>query len=291
MKIEYLAECLVLAQTLNFSAAAKRIGISQPVLSAHVKSLEKELGFALFARDKHNVSLTEMGNGLLSDMTQVVQRYDHMMKSADKLQTKLSASLSVGYLYNAFRELMRDVAGAFANSHPGIDFQMRSLGIKAVTDALTQGLIDIAFTIDVDPALHDSCHVFKLGEDPLCCVVRKDDPLARYDELKLADLRDESFILPHPADSGNFARFYDELFVRAGFEPHAAMRYRDIDTRYLAIEAGEGIALVGKHFERAMDDDVKFIPLAEDYCKYDFVALWLKANPNANIGKLLDLLR
>lgn len=291
MKIEYVAECLVLAQTLNFSAAARQLGISQPVLSAHVKALEKELGFALFARDKHSVSLTEMGRGLLGDMAQLVQRYDHMMENADRLQAKLSTSLSIGYLYNAFRELLRDVAGAFSNSHPEIDLQMRSFGIKGVTDALTQGLIDVAFTIDVDPALRDTCHVFKLGEDPLCCVVRRDDPLARYDELKLADLRDESFILPHPADSGNFARFYDGLFERAGFTPRTSMHYREIDTRYLAIEAGEGIALVGRHFERAMDDDVKFIPLAEDYCKYDFVALWLKSNPNTNVEKLLDLLR
>ena len=290
MKVEYMAECLVLAQTLNFSAAARQIGISQPVLSAHVKALEKELGFALFARDKHSVSLTEMGAGLMASMTQVVERYDSMMQHAGKLQAKLSSALSIGYLYNAFRDLLPDVASSFSNAHPDIELHMRSFGIKGVTDALAQGLIDVAFTIDVDPALHEICHSFKLGEDPLCCVVRKDDPLARYDVVKLADLSGESFILPHPADSGNFAKFYDSLFQRAGFAPRTSMQYREIDTRYLAIEAGEGIALVGKHFERAMDDDVKFIPLAEDYCKYDFVALWLKSNPNANVGRLLELL-
>lgn len=290
MKIEYMAECLVLAQTLNFSAAARQLGISQPVLSAHIKALEKELGFSLFARNKHSVSLTEMGSGLLADMTQVVERHNRMMQTAHRLQAKLSSSLSVGYLYNAFRDLLPDVAVAFSNSHPGIGLQMRSFGYKGVTDALVQGLIDIAFTIDVDPQLHSLCNSFKIGEDPLCCVVRKDDPLAQYDRLQLADLSGESFILPHPYDSGNFARFYDGLFEQAGFAPKTSMHYRDIDTRYLAIEAGEGIALVGRHFERAMDDDVKFIPLVEEYCKYDLVALWLKSNPNTNVEKLMRLL-
>lgn len=291
MKIEHLREYIALAQTLNFSIAAKRLHISQPVLSTHIKSLEAELGFPLFIRDKHSVALSDLGKGLLPEMEEVVERYDRALTVAERLRASLSSKLSVGYLYNAYRDVLPMAAGEFSNRYPDVELRMHSFGYKGVTDALYQGSIDLAFSIDVDEGLHDLCNVMLLGVDPLCCVVRRDDPLAAYDVLSLRELDGESFILPHPGDSGALARFYDTLFEKAGFSPRASMQYHEIDTRYLAIEAGEGIALVGGHFRRAMSDDLKFIPLAEEYCAYDFVALWPKANQNDNVERFLNMVK
>ena len=290
MKIQYLREFIILAQTLNYSTAASMLGISQPVLSTHVKAMETELGFELFVRNRRNVALSEIGKEVLPGMIETVERYDSALGAAHRFVSAQSSRLSIGYLYNAFRDLLPPISRTFSNEHPSIDYHMRSFGYKGITDALLLDDIDIAFTIDVDESLHALCDFMKLREDPICCVVRSDDPLAKFDIISIEDLKDESFILPHPTDSGNFSLFYDELFRKSDFTPNVSMYYREIDTRFLAIESGEGIALVGKHFEPFMGNDVKFIPLVEEFWKYDLVALWKKSNRNSSICKLLDII-
>lgn len=290
MKIQYLREFVILAHTLNYSTAARMLGISQPVLSTHVKAMESEMGFELFVRDRRNVSLSEIGKEVLPGIIETIEKYDSALSAAQRFVSAQSSRLSIGYLYNAFRDLLPPISRTFSNEHPSIDYHMRSFGYKGITDALLLDDIDIAFTIDVDESLHAFCDFMKLREDPICCVVRSDDPLAKYDIISIADLKDESFILPHPTDSGNFSLFYDGLFRKSNFSPNVSMYYREIDTRFLAIESGEGIALVGQHFEPFMGNEVKFIPLVEEFWKYDLVALWKKSNQNSSISKLLDII-
>ncbi|MBR3181394.1 MAG: LysR family transcriptional regulator [Eggerthellaceae bacterium] len=289
MKLQYLSEFVMLAHTLNFSIAAKRLHISQPVLSTHIKTMETELGFELFVRNRRSVALSEIGKEILPEMVEVVERYHDALDTAQKFLDAQSSKLTIGYLYNAFRDLLPSLSREFSNEHPGIDFRMHSFGYQGITNAMYQDAIDVAFTIDVDESLNDLCHIVKLKEDPICCVVRSDDPLAKYKTLSINDLRGESFILPHPDDSANLAFFYDELFQKSGFTPHISMQYREIDTRYLAIESGEGVALVGRHFQQFMGDDVVFIPFAESFWKYDLCAMWKKSNPNKSIPALMEL--
>ena len=52
---------LTLSRTLNFTAAARELYCTQPALSYQIRSLEKELDLALFARSTTRVTLTEAG--------------------------------------------------------------------------------------------------------------------------------------------------------------------------------------------------------------------------------------
>ena len=61
-----LIDFIELSNTLNFSRASERIGISQPSLSTAIKRLEQAIGAELFIRGKNGVSLTQAGKRLLS---------------------------------------------------------------------------------------------------------------------------------------------------------------------------------------------------------------------------------
>ena len=291
MKIEYIREYLTLAEVLNFSATAERLHMSQPVLSAHIKAMEEELGFALFDRNRQRVALSEMGEALLPELTQVASHYDRALLLAMQRTHEQASQLNVGYLYNAYRTLLPPLTRRFGNEFPDTKLTLRSFGYKGVTDALVHDAVDVAFSLDVDETLHETCEVLKIREDPLCCVVRRDDPLAANSQVSLADLRDESFILPDADYSSAFMHYHEALFLKAGYRPRVAALYSDPNTRNLAVEAGEGIGLIGLHFQPFLDADLKFIPIVEPYCKYDLVALWKKSNPNASIGNLVELLR
>ncbi|MBI5631486.1 MAG: LysR family transcriptional regulator [Elusimicrobia bacterium] len=53
------------AQTRSFSAAAKRVNITQPALSQRIRSLERALGLTLLVRDRKEARLTDAGTRLL----------------------------------------------------------------------------------------------------------------------------------------------------------------------------------------------------------------------------------
>jgi DNA-binding transcriptional LysR family regulator len=55
---------LAVAETLSFTAAALRLGISQPTVSQHVRRLEEASGRLLVARDTRDVSLTDNGDAM-----------------------------------------------------------------------------------------------------------------------------------------------------------------------------------------------------------------------------------
>lgn len=72
MELRQLKYFLMVAKTLSFSEAAKRLNITQGTLSQQIKQLEDELGFQLFSRTSHSVALTEAGEELLPAAKQTV---------------------------------------------------------------------------------------------------------------------------------------------------------------------------------------------------------------------------
>ncbi len=289
MKVEYLKEFLILSDKLNFSTAARICGISQPVLSTHIKSMESELGIPLFERDRHSVRLTSFGASVVPQATMIVHQYEIIERAANGYLQELSSKLDVGYLYYAYRGLLPNLSSKFSNLYPTVKLNLHSLEYQDGIRALQEGSLDITLTIDVDDRILERCNMLKLGEDDICCVVRVDDPLAQLDVVSLSELKDEPFILPDPNDSGAYAHFIEMLFEEAGFKPRAAVLYHEVDTRYFAVEAGEGIGLIGKHFQKHMSNNLKFIPLKEKRSRYNMIAIWDRANRNESIPRFLEL--
>ena len=73
MDINQLRYFISVAQTLNFSEAARRNGLTQPSISHHISELEKQLGTRLFVRDKRSVSLTDTGRAFLPSALEIVE--------------------------------------------------------------------------------------------------------------------------------------------------------------------------------------------------------------------------
>src|SRR5262245_43907459 len=65
MDLPELRSFLAVAETLHFSRAADRVGITQPALSQQVRRLEEQLGLTLFHRTSRRVRLTNAGRALV----------------------------------------------------------------------------------------------------------------------------------------------------------------------------------------------------------------------------------
>ena len=72
MTIQFLKYIVAVTENGSITEAAKQLHISQPSLSAAVKEVEKEVGFALFTRSRSGIALTQEGVEFLGYARQVI---------------------------------------------------------------------------------------------------------------------------------------------------------------------------------------------------------------------------
>ncbi|MEU6405769.1 LysR substrate-binding domain-containing protein [Streptomyces sp. NPDC046985] len=197
MELWNLRYFVAVAEELHFGRAATRLHMSQPPLSRAVKRLEADVGALLLVRSPAGVTLTPAGEVLLDEARTLL---DH----ADRVRSRVSAAagaatLSVGILGDGTDPGVARLAAAYRRAHPGIDIRIRDTDLTDPTCGLRAGLVDVALTRA--PFDETALTVRTLRSDPVGVVLRADDPLARRDRLRLAELRDRRwFQFPQGTD-------------------------------------------------------------------------------------------
>ena len=95
MDLLQLEHFLAVAEEGTFTRAAERVGRTQPAISQSIKKLEDELGMPLFARDLHDVSLTEAGKALLEYARRMVKARDDAMRMLGSLKHLSTGTLNI----------------------------------------------------------------------------------------------------------------------------------------------------------------------------------------------------
>jgi DNA-binding transcriptional LysR family regulator len=76
---------LALCREQNFTAAAKRCGISQPSLTNAIKRLERELGGELFHRGPQKTNLSKLGHAVKPHLEKLAQCIEDARLEAARL--------------------------------------------------------------------------------------------------------------------------------------------------------------------------------------------------------------
>lgn len=88
MTLQQLHYVIVISETGSLSKAAEVLYISQPSLSNAVQELERELGFALFHRSGHGMSLTNDGMEFVTYARQVYYQYEDLLEKYGRSSTR-----------------------------------------------------------------------------------------------------------------------------------------------------------------------------------------------------------
>jgi DNA-binding transcriptional LysR family regulator len=79
LEAEQLRALATLAEELNFTRAARRLGVAQPALSARISRMERRLGRKLVERNTRSVRLTEAGLELLQRAAPMLAELDSQL--------------------------------------------------------------------------------------------------------------------------------------------------------------------------------------------------------------------
>ncbi|RSD21940.1 LysR family transcriptional regulator [Amycolatopsis eburnea] len=167
------------AEELNFSRAAERLGMAQPPLSRAIRLLERRLGVQLFERTSRHVSLTPAGNVLFVESAKALDAVAAAVRRTRRAVQQLPA-LVVTAKPGVATDLLRRIADA----HPD-PVEIRVSGFGEQAGLLRDGQADVA--VLGCPGDHDGLDVEVLVSEPRVAALPAGHELARRSVLTCAD--------------------------------------------------------------------------------------------------------
>lgn len=119
MNIRRLRYFVALAERLNFTAAARYLGIAQPPLSVQIRALEQEVGGALFHREQRKIRLTPLGLLLLEEAHDLIFRADSASERLRDAAEGRSGEIRIGYTQAALSEYITKKIRKFFRKNRG----------------------------------------------------------------------------------------------------------------------------------------------------------------------------
>jgi len=245
MELRHLEYFLAVADTGGFTPAAKRLHVVQSGVSATIKTLERELGTALFVRGTDQVSLTAAGRVLLPRARETIDAARGAKDAVRRLEGVLQGTVTLGTLTSVNLIDEPGILAALRARHPGITVRLRAAvaGSTDLAQQLRDGQLDVAFLSlpGLPPA---GLRTRLLATAPLVLYMPSDHPLAGAGRVSLSQLAEFPFI-DSPPGFGN-RTVVDRAFAGAGVEREVTLEVADIGTAVNFIRAGLGIGFLGR---------------------------------------------
>ncbi|OXT02133.1 hypothetical protein B7H23_04205 [Notoacmeibacter marinus] len=171
---------LTVASEGTFSAAADRLGMSQPSLSQQIAKLEKELGQLLFHRGGRRLSLTPTGQTLKQTIGAAFGQIDQAWSEV-RSQTSAVDSLVLASVHTLFTYFLPELLPSYLETAPHVRPDLRARSSADVV-ALARGrTVDVGFVYDTQN-LHDDLASEMLFREDIVAVFHPSAPWA--DQLR-----------------------------------------------------------------------------------------------------------
>lgn len=112
------------ADTRNFTAAAKALGVSPSAISQTIKQLEQRLGVALLSRTTRSTSLTEAGEQFLNQAGPALDQILVALESVGSYAEKPSGLLRINLPRQAYALYLAPLVASFTQKHPEITLEL-----------------------------------------------------------------------------------------------------------------------------------------------------------------------
>jgi DNA-binding transcriptional LysR family regulator len=142
LKLQQLRLFGAIAEAGSFSAAAERVGLSQPALSKSVKDMERELGAKLLLRSSRGISLTSYGNAVAKRAASIERELEKLTEDFSWLRGEIAGDLSIGVTALGASGPLARAIGIFRARHPGVRIEIRELRSDQIFDLIRNGLLD-----------------------------------------------------------------------------------------------------------------------------------------------------
>jgi DNA-binding transcriptional LysR family regulator len=264
MELRHLRYFVAVAEELNFTLAAKRLGMRQPPLSVQIRQLEKEMGTQLFRRGTRSVELTNAGKLMLEEARVILKQVETAKTGVRRRARGETGRLVVGSAgATYFHPLIPTIIREYGLKFPDITLATQASNTALLVALLCTGQIDVAFIWRPTPDSDDLSIMTLVDEDTIIAVPRN-HALSNVGAAPLTALAKEKFVLfPRALNPCGF----DSIIAacrRAGFNPKLGQEAPQVVSVMPLVAAGLGVSIVPQSASRVVIDGVSYLAIAAD---------------------------
>lgn len=148
LEIYQLKTFVTIAREGSITRAAELLFLSQPAVSAHIKTIEDDIGFLLFERTARGMVLTDKGAALLVKAEQLLVQHRALIEQAQQLQGRTSGKIRLGSNRAPSALLLGQLLSRCAQDFPDIAVHLHYGSSAEIEQALVRGEVDAGFFAD-----------------------------------------------------------------------------------------------------------------------------------------------
>ncbi|WP_430460887.1 LysR substrate-binding domain-containing protein [Thalassolituus sp. LLYu03] len=193
MTLTELKYIVTLAQERHFGRAAEKCFVSQPTLSVAIKKLESELDIAIFERSKSSVTVTPMGERIVTQAQRVLEEARVIKEMASAGKDQLSTPLKIGAIFTIGPYLFPHLVPQIHQQAPTMPLYLEENYTGTLRRQLRDGELDAI--IVALPFTEPDVLTRPLYDENFVVVLPKNHPWTKQKHIEAEQLADEDLLM------------------------------------------------------------------------------------------------
>ncbi|MET1154696.1 LysR substrate-binding domain-containing protein [Arthrobacter sp.] len=276
VEFRHLRALVAVAEDLNFTRAAERLGTTQPSLSRSIASLEQAVGTLLVRRDRRSVALTPAGTRFVAYAQLALRALEEGVDAVAGPPLILRICFA-----GALAEITGPAVKTFESLHPGIQVDIRRYDDPMAR--LSEGRCNLAFLLG-NPNIQ-ALQTLTLTEEVRMVALPAGHRLAESSAVSLKELSHETLVMNVLAGTTSVNMWED------ADRPSQIVRVRNIDEWMEAIALGRGIGITPASTARFYSHPQIAFRNLVDAPRVPVVLAWRTGDPHPNIPDFIAAVR
>lgn len=274
INLHHLRVFYMTAKHESCTAAAQRLCVTQPAITAQIRKLEDQCSLKLFKKRGRNIYLTDEGTALLHYARRIFECEREVENAIEEMRKLKRGVLRLGTTKTYARYFMPVLIKTFHDTYPQIKIHLdegSSLDMIRSLGKLKNEVAVIARAAE-DPAIT----FIPLSQEELVLILAPSHPLAKKDAVSVRELAGEPIIMKE-VGSGT-RRKVNRLFERYGCTLNILMETSNAEFIKQLVQQGEGFSFLVKEAVAAELQEKKLatVPLVEEDLYLDVSIAYLK---------------
>ncbi|MCO5973047.1 LysR family transcriptional regulator [Actinoallomurus soli] len=228
--------------------AAEDLFVSQPVISAHLRSLEERLGVKLFRREGRGLELTEAGAEVHLWATEVLRGRTELDHSLRDIARGAAGRALIGSSMSVGNYVLPPILVDFRRRHPHASIALHQSNVEIALERTLAGRYDFS-VLATDAVLDTNAFEAELIARPPFCLVAAIDDDRVGDSASAAELTGLPFVCP-PAGMA-IRRSQDSALAAIGVvDRRVEIELGSAESMKVAVQGGLGVALLWRESVR-----------------------------------------
>lgn len=277
MELRQVRYFVAVARRKHFTQAAEELQLAQPALSQQIQQLERELGVTLFERTSRRVNLTSAGEAFLTRAERILAEVERARVEMQEFAGLGRGRVLIGALQSLGVFRFPALLARFHARYPGIEIVLREEANEKLLELLGTGQLDLSLIQITDASLIPEIAISTIVTESilteeLVLVVAPGHALAHCQQVKMAELRDEPFILFKPGSG--LRRVITRSSQEAGFTPRILFESGDLGTLRSLVAEGLGVTVLPRSVAESPGREVSILSLGAPSLTRTILLAW-----------------